>query len=49
MVHDLYKSLCINKGEWLEGIYRSWKKFISFIYACSEECISQRKSKRFDD
>ena len=47
MVDDLFKSLDIDKGEWLEDIERGDSSSASFL-ACVEECISKRESRRFD-
>ena len=44
MVDDLFKSLYIDKGEWLEDIKRGDSSSASFL-ACVEECISERESK----
>ena len=43
---DLFKSLDIDKGEWLEDIERGDSSSVSFL-ACVEECISERESRRF--
>ena len=45
MVDDLFKSLDIDKGEWLEDIERGDSSFL----ACVEECISERESRRFEE
>ena len=45
MVDDLFKSLDIDKGEWLEDIERGDSSSASFL-ACVEECISERESRR---
>ena len=47
MVGDLFKSLGIDKGEWLEDIERGDSSLASFL-ACVEDGISERKSKRFE-
>ena len=47
MVDDLFKSLDIDKGEWLEDIERGDSSSASFL-ACVEECISGRES-RFEE
>ena len=44
---DLFKSLDIDKGEWLEDIERGDSPSASFL-ACVEECISERES-RFEE
>ena len=44
---DLFKSLDIDKGEWLEDIERGDSSSASFL-ACVEECISERES-RFEE
>ena len=48
MVDDFFKSLDINKGEWLEDIERGDSSSASFL-ACVEECISERESRRFEE
>ena len=48
MVDDLFKSLDIDKGEWLEDIERGDSSLASFL-ACVEECISERESRRFEE
>ena len=48
MVDDLFKSLYIDKGEWLEDIERGDSSSASFL-ACVEECISERESRRFEE
>ena len=48
MVDDLFKSLDIDNGEWLEDIERGNSSSASFL-ACVEECISERESKRFEE
>ena len=45
---DLFKSLDIDKGEWLEDIERGYSSSASFL-ACVEECISERESRRFEE
>ena len=45
---DLFKSLDIYKGEWLEDIERGDSLSASFL-ACVEECISERESRRFEE
>ena len=42
---DLFKSLDIDKGERLEDIESGDSSFL----ACVEECISERKSRRFEE
>ena len=42
---DLFKSLDIDKGEWLEDIKHRDSSSALFM-ACIEECISERESKR---
>ena len=42
---DLFKSLDINKGEWLEDIERGDSSSASFL-ACVEECITVLPSER---
>ena len=46
-MNDLFKSLDIDKGEWLEDIKRRGSSSASFL-ACVEECISERESRRFE-
>ena len=48
MVDDLFKSLDIDKGEWLEDIERGDSSSASFL-ACVEECISERESRRSEE
>ena len=48
MVDDIFKSLDIDKGEWLEDIVRGDSSSASFL-ACVEECISERESRRFEE
>ena len=48
MVDDLFKSLYIDKGEWLEDIERRDSSAASFL-ACVEEYISKRESRRFEE
>ena len=48
MVDDLFKSLDIDKGEWLEDIERGDSSSASFL-VCVEECISKRESRRFEE
>ena len=47
---DLFKSLDIDKGEWLEDIERGDSSSASFL-ACVhvEECISERESRKFEE
>ena len=45
---DLFKSLDIDKGEWLEDIERGDSSSASFL-ACVEECISETESRRFEE
>ena len=48
---DLFKSLDIDKGEWLEDIERG-KSSLASILACIASflaCISERESKRFEE
>ena len=45
---DLFKSLDIDEGEWLEHIERGDSSSASFL-ACVEECISERESRRFEE
>ena len=44
----LFKSLDIDKGEWLEDIERGDSSSASFL-GCVEECISERESRRFEE
>ena len=48
MFDDLFKSLDIDKGEWLEEIEHGDSSSPSFL-ACVEECISDRESRRFEE
>ena len=48
MVDDLFKSLDIEKGKCLEGIKHGNSSSASFM-ACVEDCISERKSRRFEE
>ena len=48
MVDDLFKSLDIDKSEWLEDIERGDSSSASFL-ACVEECISERERRRFEE
>ena len=41
---DLFKSLDIDTGEWMEDIERGDSSSASFL-ACVEECISETKSR----
>ena len=45
---DLFKSLDIDKSEWLEDIKHGDSSSASFM-ACVEECISERESMRFEE
>ena len=45
---DLFKSLDIDKGEWLEDIERGESSSASFL-TCVEECISERESRMFEE
>ena len=47
MVDDLFKSLDIDKSEWLEDIKHGDSSSASFI--CVEECISERESRKFEE
>ena len=47
MVDDLFKSLAIDKGEWLEDI-KHGDSSTSFM-ACVEECISERENRKFEE
>ena len=44
---DLFKSLNIDKSEWLEDIKHGDSSSASFM-ACVEECISERESRKFE-
>ena len=48
MVDDLFKSLDIDKGEWLKDIERGDSSSASFL-ACVEDCIRERESRRFEE
>ena len=45
---DLFKSLDIDKNEWLEDIKHGDSTSTSFM-ACVEECIRERESKKFEE
>ena len=45
---DLFKSLDINKSEWLEDIKHGDSSSASFM-ACVEKCISKRESRWFKE
>ena len=45
---DLFKSLDIDKSEWMEDIKHGGSSSASFM-ACVEECISERESRKFED
>ena len=45
---DLFKSLDIDKSEWLEDIKHEDNSSASFM-ACVEECISERESRKFEE
>ena len=45
---DLFKSLGINKSEWLEDIKHGDSSSASFM-ACVEECISEWESRKFEE
>ena len=47
-MEDLFKSLDIDKGEWMEAIEHGDSSSASFL-ACVEECISERESRRFEE
>ena len=48
MVDDLFKSLDIDKSEWLEDIKHGDSSSASFM-ACVEECIRERESRKFEE
>ena len=48
ILNGLFKSLGIDKSEWLEDIERGDSSSASFL-ACVEECISERESRRFEE
>ena len=48
MVDDLFKSLDIDMGEWLEDIEHGDSSSASFL-ACVEQYINERESRRFED
>ena len=48
MVDDLFKSLDIDKSEWLEDIKHGDSSSTSFM-ACVEECINERESRKLDE
>ena len=43
-----FKSLDIDKSEWLEDIKHGDSSSASFV-ACVEECISERESRKFEE
>ena len=45
---DLFKSLDIDKSEWLEDIKHGNSSSASFM-ACVKECISERESRKFEE
>ena len=45
---DLFKSLDIDNGEWLEDIERGDSSSASFL-TCVEECISERERRSFEE
>ena len=45
---DPFKSLDIDKDEWLEDIKHGDSSSASFL-ACVKECISERESRRFEE
>ena len=48
MVDDLFKSLDIDKSEWLEDIKHGDSSSASFM-ASLEECVSERESREFEE
>ena len=48
MVDGLFKSLDIDKSEWLEDIKHGDSSSALFM-ACVEECISERESRKFEE
>ena len=48
MVDDHFKSLVIDKGEWLEDIKHGDSSSALFT-DCVEECISGRKNRNFEE
>ena len=48
MVDDLFKSLDIDKSEWLEDIKHGDSSSASFM-ASVDECISERESRKFEE
>ena len=47
-VDDVFKSLDINKSEWLEDIKHGGSSSVLFM-AYVEECISERESRKFEE
>ena len=45
---EIFKSLDIDKSEWLEDIKHGDCSSASFM-ACVEECISERESRKFEE
>ena len=48
MMDDLFKSLDLDKDEWLDDIEHGDSSSASFL-VCVEECISERESRRFEE
>ena len=48
MVDDLFKSLDIDKSEWLED-FKHGNSSSASLMACVEECISERESRKFEE
>ena len=48
MLDNLFKSLDIDKNEWLEDIKHGGSSSASFM-ACVEECISESESRKFEE
>ena len=48
MVNNLFKSLDIDNGEWLDDIEHGDSSSAYFL-VCVEECISERESRRFEE
>ena len=45
---NLFKSLDIDKSEWLEDIKHGGSSSTSFM-TCVEECISEKESRKFEE
>ena len=48
VIDDLFVSLGLDKGEWLEDIERGESSLASYL-ACIDECISERECRKFEE